>query len=582
MKILSTKQKEILEKSGHFVVKACPGSGKTLTVAACFSKLMQSWEYKRQGIAVISFTNVAWKEIKKKLRDKFNINSPVDYPHFIGTIDSFINNYVFLPFGHLEMKCKGRPDLVGEPHKNWNKKDYDHDYAQYFDVVSYGLNDKLLYPTIQGVFHFGYSKFFNQNGEESGHAANIREVKKKYWREGYANQRDANYFALEVLEKNKDIAKALVGRFPFLIVDEAQDTSEIQMSIIDNLIENGLKNVMLVGDPDQAIFEWNDAKPELFIKKFDEWNDNSIPLNENWRSSQNICNFTKNLSDAVSNAMDKDVKDLQIEPKILEWESPLVKNTVNDFLTFCKQSEINIEITPDNVAVLYRSDNFLKELENVSEYENNFNLSNVWVEDDYLSYDFVKGKYLIDCKQLKEGHKIISRALIKHHLNKSNPKKEELEKYIENKGFLNHRKEVFEIFSILPATNELSLDLWIEKANESFKNRGFDIQLKILGKYNKITFDQLFQAKKKLKDKPYYLGTVHSVKGETFEAVLLLLKKKGALPKYYKTLLQNNEKPSENEELRVVYVGITRPRKVVWLAVPKNCSSFWHEKLLVN
>src|SRR5205814_1426384 len=88
---------------------------------------------------------------------------------------------------------------------------------------------------------------------------------------------------------------SIATRFPFLIVDEAQDTSDIQMRIIDLLIENGLSEVMLVGDPDQAIFEFNEAKPELFIQKYSEC-PNPLDLNENRRSSQKICDFTFNLS----------------------------------------------------------------------------------------------------------------------------------------------------------------------------------------------------------------------------------------------------------------------------------------------
>ena len=100
---------------------------------------------------------------------------------------------------------------------------------------------------------------------------------------------------MKILEGFPQIAKAVALRFPYLIVDEAQDTSEIQMRIIDLIIANGLNEVMLVGDPDQAIFEWNDARPDLLNEKFNDWED-SIVLNESRRSSQLICNATFNIS----------------------------------------------------------------------------------------------------------------------------------------------------------------------------------------------------------------------------------------------------------------------------------------------
>ncbi|HYX05967.1 MAG TPA: UvrD-helicase domain-containing protein, partial [Bacteroidales bacterium] len=85
---LSDKQKEIVfEKEGKFVVRACPGSGKTYSVAARFARLLKDWKFSHQGIAVISFTNVAWQEIESYLHNIFNIHTPIQHPHFLGTID---------------------------------------------------------------------------------------------------------------------------------------------------------------------------------------------------------------------------------------------------------------------------------------------------------------------------------------------------------------------------------------------------------------------------------------------------------------------------------------------------------------
>jgi DNA helicase II / ATP-dependent DNA helicase PcrA len=70
------------------------------------------------------------------------------------------------------------------------------------------------------------------------------------------------------------------------------------------------------------------------------------------------------------------------------------------------------------------------------------------------------------------------------------------------------------------------------------------------------------------------------VKGETFEAVLVILKRKG-LGAYYKTLLQQKVSVRDSEELRIVYVGITRPRKLLMLAVPDlENESVWENKLI--
>ncbi len=143
---LSDSQKEIVfNKSGKFVVRACPGSGKTYCVGARLARLIHAWGKDHEGIAVLSFTNVAWQEIEKKCSEKFNIGK-ISYPHFLGTIDSFVNKYIFLPFGHLILGCKGRPTLVGEPHGTWSGGKYDRDPNKHFDICSFDIEDNLI-PT---------------------------------------------------------------------------------------------------------------------------------------------------------------------------------------------------------------------------------------------------------------------------------------------------------------------------------------------------------------------------------------------------------------------------------------------------
>jgi ATP-dependent exoDNAse (exonuclease V) beta subunit len=62
--------------------------------------------------------------------------------------------------------------------------------------------------------------------------------------------------------------------------------------------------------------------------------------------------------------------------------------------------------------------------------------------------------------------------------------------------------------------------------------------------------------------------------------VLVILKKKG-VGSLYKTLLNNNITLAESEELRIVYVGLTRPRKILVLAVPdEENQNAWESKLL--
>ena len=70
---MTEEQKEFLVAEGKVVVKACPGSGKTYTVAHKLLSYVNNWKDYHSGVAVLSFTNVASNEIYEK--------APVSYTH---------------------------------------------------------------------------------------------------------------------------------------------------------------------------------------------------------------------------------------------------------------------------------------------------------------------------------------------------------------------------------------------------------------------------------------------------------------------------------------------------------------------
>jgi len=557
---LSDKQREIVfAKSGKFVVRACPGSGKTYCVGRRLARLILSWKKEYEGIAVLSFTNVAWQEIEKKFTEEIQIGSKISYPHFLGTIDSFINKFIFLPHGHLILQCKDRPVLVGEPHGIWTGKYFS---DSLFDNISY---------KIDGSFYAINDRIMPQNWSNN---TNIIRSKKNINKGGFATQSDANYFAMKILEKFPQIAKSIALRFPFLIVDEAQDTSDIQMKIIDLLIENGLNEVMLVGDPDQAIFEWNDARPDLLIQKFEEW-ENSIVLNENRRSSQLICNSTFGISSLAekSVSVSGEVKDFEHQPRVI-----LYNNNLPEILTaFIAECKLNgIEVSEKTTSIIYRSKNLINQITGIPEVPFG---SSPWTTHDNYTKDFAKGKFLYDRGDFKRGFKAIEKAILKQEGSLPFCSMETVDSRIEKIGFINFKSQIFEFINILPKT-DVTLGNWITATNNILKEKNVNFQLSIAKAGKNYSFQQIFlNENEKVIERDYRLGTVHSVKGETFDATLLILKTKG-IGKAYKTLLNRNISISESEELRIAYVGITRLRKILVIAVPdQDNKTAWENKL---
>ena len=83
MEDLTREQTLFLEAEGRVIVRACPGSGKTYSVANKLLSYLDSWNSYHQGVAVLSFTNIAREEIYKKALLLNKGIAKISYPHYL-------------------------------------------------------------------------------------------------------------------------------------------------------------------------------------------------------------------------------------------------------------------------------------------------------------------------------------------------------------------------------------------------------------------------------------------------------------------------------------------------------------------
>lgn len=102
---------------------------------------------------------------------------------------------------------------------------------------------------------------------------------------------DIAMMAIKILEENEDVCSELKEYFNEILIDEYQDTSDIQETFI-NLIANN--NVYMVGDIKQSIYRFRNANPYIFKNKYDNYSNheggNKIDLNKNFRSRSEVIN----------------------------------------------------------------------------------------------------------------------------------------------------------------------------------------------------------------------------------------------------------------------------------------------------
>lgn len=554
-------------KNGKIIVSACPGSGKTLCVSERIIKFISQHESKVSGLAITSFTNVAVNEIKENYENE--TGEKIEHPHFIGTLDHFINKYVFLPYGHLVMKCGKRPILVGEPHSEWHHQRHN---CRYFNQISINIYNEIYQINKRIPFNDGMKK-----------------CKKDLIQKGYATQEDANYFTMRILNEYPQITKALITKFPYLIIDEAQDLSEIQMEIINILIKNGLNNVLLVGDPYQAIFEWKTAKPQLFIDKYNEWEEKyntSINLDSTFRCSKNISKYLTKLSKMTITSCVND--SINLKPELIPHDENY-NQIVDKFMkkVKCKLGE---DIKKDKIAVLFRSRTELNKF--INSTQDNFKFEKILTtstkdikefgkkiggrlkirnKSNIQNYteNILKGEYYFLNDDFINGFREFEKAFIKIKTKKFNDTPSLIKESIAEQGLYNHRKCVWEFIELFipPISKDQLIDEWIDMNNELLmKKEKFYIN-KINRNITKILTWKMINLDIRERTSEYYCGTIHSVKGKSFDAVLLLLKSQ------CKNKL--GEDLMDEKELRNVYVGMSRARHILDIAVPEKDLINW-------
>lgn len=112
---------------------------------------------------------------------------------------------------------------------------------------------------------------------------------------------DMQHFCLQTLQ-NKKIRDVLKSRYKFILIDEYQDTSDIQEEIINLIIRDN--NLFMVGDIKQSIYMFRQCKPQIFIDKYHMFKNKFscgeiIELNKNFRSEKAILDFSNWLFNSI-------------------------------------------------------------------------------------------------------------------------------------------------------------------------------------------------------------------------------------------------------------------------------------------
>lgn len=551
--VITPQRQQYLDSRGKVIVNACPGSGKTTTVAYKLKNILEQWKSKYSGVACISFTNVAKDEINEKFYE-FTGKS-LSYPHLVSTIDSFINQYITLPHYHL-LGYETRPTILEDYslldsmfQYVLNKYKIDNKpilYRYNPSKVDVAANESYLFDGKKTTLIGGDLDIFNK------YCSNL---KKMQYQRGLLKNSDSLYLALKILKENPKVAKQLNSRFRHLIIDEAQDTSEIQHLIIKVLIANGLENVELIGDPYQSLYEWREARPDLFIDKTTSSDWNSLTMPECRRSVLPIVKAYSIFRMKEHDNLYSSQSDVSKNPLHLVYYNNL-DNVISKYEEISTNHRNNI--------VLVRGKTLLQELK-AMQVDIDY-----WSDKPVSPLHFIHAKSEMNHGQTKEAIKRIYRlvpVLFDPTL---------AEDAIKKRDFLETNHDNYDLKSkiILLIKNlprfDLTLTEWTHKLNELCEHTlglpHFSSFVLKQGKYRPHHIkkvEEVYQQPENFSK----VTTIHKVKGKTFDSIMLVL---SANSSGQNLSLNDFQRPLEmpDEKKRMLYVAMSRPQWQLVLAVP--------------
>lgn len=512
-------------------VQAYAGTGKTRALVGKLHILAQKevWNDGR-GICIISHTNVAVDEIKKHVA--IHYPAVMKYPNFIGTIHEFVNKFLFIPYlasKGLKIKFQDESrylDYKKEGSITLNTRIRDHEKSR----LNHGAKDarKTFFNKLNSV-HISGNKINAKNPD--GSVVEFTDLTTKCFtqqtafselqtiiQKEYENGRflfiESFICGFEYLNTNQILKNIISNRFKFVFLDEAQDCSDLQLKILNELFPKGSNSVFQqIGDENQAISE------------------------QCWKPSGNILHFGISMRfgggiEAAINLLRIDkgtgIKDnnLITTKKVLLTYNTNPEKLLDKFLEILKTESIPFNEDKGYFAISHEHNDlsnafpYSKELAQRKTNKMFFKLEN---DNEY--FEIITGESIKSF-----GSNLISKALFNlfYKYYKVDGSWSDLREKLRNTELSDSFKKLileisFDVLANYRITNIDSIITFSKKIlGDDYLN--LRVNVKDIGGADKTDtiLNNLYPPPPSKEEPKIRIGTIHSVKGQTHNATLLL------------------------------------------------------------
>ncbi|MEI2400099.1 ATP-dependent helicase, partial [Paenibacillus phytohabitans] len=300
------QKKAVLHNEGALLVLAGPGSGKTTILTKRIIRLLQESENEKFKILALTFTTKAANEMKERL--EASLENDVRRA-FIGTFHSFCSD-VLKKYGSYiglnnEFTIYEREsdyvhlliEAIKEEIADGNSENKEL-IGVFSDEQVLRSNADQLYASISKL----KSRLISPENVKDLRIENQKEIGVVY--KLYNNKLRANnavdfadllFLTHQLFTQKPFISKQYRNNFKYLLIDEAQDTNKAQFELIQAFCGEDYKNLFIVADEDQLIYEWNDARFEYLLQFVKNQQAGILQMFENYRCPKDILTVANRL-----------------------------------------------------------------------------------------------------------------------------------------------------------------------------------------------------------------------------------------------------------------------------------------------
>ena len=292
-----SQQKASQHIDGPLLILAGAGSGKTKTITTRLAYLI-SIGIDPSSILTLTFTNKSAKEMRERA---FSLIDPnlINTPPLLCTFHKF-----GLLFLKLHMQVLDRKN-------NFIIIDTD-DKKRILRSIDKEITTALMANEISKYKNSILSPFEVKQSAQLKLYTQIADIYEKY--EAYLLKNnlvdfdDLLLLPYKIMDKNKELAKEVSAKYQYIMVDEYQDTNELQYKLLRALCCTH-NNLCVVGDDDQSIYGWRGATIKNILNFTEHFKDTVvIKLEENYRSTDTILNHANQLIEHNRNRLGKNLR----------------------------------------------------------------------------------------------------------------------------------------------------------------------------------------------------------------------------------------------------------------------------------